>query len=57
MDALLTSLAETSPVAVVGLFAIWRLSLVVMKLADALVASTQASAGNVTDLVDKHSSP
>ncbi len=55
MDALLTSLAETSPVSVVGIFAIWRLSLVVITLADALVASTQASAGNVTDLVDKHS--
>lgn len=57
MDALLTALAESSPVAAVGLFAIWRLSVVVIKLADALVESNKVSAGNFRDLVDKHFTP
>lgn len=57
MDALLTALAESSPVAAVGLFAIWRLSVVVIKLADAVVASDKRNAENFTNLVDKHFSP
>lgn len=53
MDALLTNLAESSPVAVVAIFALWRISIVMIVLADALVTVATSQADNVTDLVEK----
>lgn len=53
MDTLLTSLAEQSPVAVVAIFSIWRISMVMMTLVNAFVAMAEANSDNVTDLVDK----
>lgn len=52
MEALLTSLAEQSPVAVVSLFAIWRISMVMMVLVEGFVAITTAASDNLTELVD-----
>ncbi len=53
MDALLTTLAESSPVAVVALFAIWRISLVMMVLAEALVQVATSSTENVTEMIEQ----
>lgn len=55
MDALLTTLAESSPVAVVAIFSIWRISLVMIVLAEALVTVATSSTETVTDLVEQHS--
>ncbi len=53
MDALLTELAKQSPVAVVAIFSIWRISIVMMVLANALVEVATANSENVSDLVEK----
>lgn len=53
MDELLTVLAESSPVAVVALFSIWRISIVMMVLAKALVEVATSSTETVTELVEK----
>lgn len=52
MDALLTELAKQSPVALLGLFAIWRMSIVMIVLANALVTVATASSDNVSELVE-----
>ncbi len=44
MEVLFQSLAESSPVAVVSLFAIWRISVVMVALADALVLISKMAA-------------
>ena len=53
MDALLQTLAESSPIAAVSIVAIWRISAVMMKLVDAFVDITKAQADSVTDLIEK----
>lgn len=53
MDALLQTLAESSPIAVVSIVAIWRISAVMMTLVNAFVVITTAQSETVTELVDK----
>lgn len=53
MEQILLNLAEASPVALVAVYSIWRISIVMLKLADALVQVSQSNANNVTELVDK----
>lgn len=49
MDALLTTLAESSPVSVVAIFALWRISIVMMVLAEALVQVTVPSKESLSE--------
>jgi hypothetical protein len=53
MEQLLLSLADASPVAVVAIFSIWRLSVVMITLSSALVEIAKSQSANVTELVDK----
>lgn len=53
MDALLTTLAESSPIAVVAIFTIWRISIVMMVLVEGFVKVATASTDTVTDLVEQ----
>jgi len=53
MEQLLLSLADASPVAVVAIFSIWRISIVMVALTKALVEVTASQSQNVTELVDK----
>lgn len=52
MEQLLLSLADASPVAVVAIFALWRMSLVMIKLADSLVEIATANSENVGELIE-----
>lgn len=53
MEQLFLNLAESSPVTLVAIYSIWRISVVMIKLADSLVEVTKANAASVSDLVDK----
>jgi len=53
MEELLMRMAESSPVALVAIFSIWRISIVMVALTNALVETAKAQAGNVSDLVEK----
>lgn len=53
MEQLLLSLADASPVAVVAIFSIWRISIVTVALANALVETVKAQTQSVTELVEK----
>lgn len=53
MDALLSQLAESSPIALVSIFAIWRMSIVMIGLANALVEIATAQSDTVEVLVEK----
>lgn len=55
MEQLLLSLADASPVAVVAIFSIWRISIVMVALTNALVDVTKARTSNVSELVEKSS--
>lgn len=57
MDALLTQLAESSPISVVAIFTIWRMSIIMMKLVDGFVTVASASTETVTELVDQAGHP
>ncbi len=52
MDGLLLSLAESSPLAVVSLFAIWRMSVVMVALSDALAEVSKQRADLQADIVE-----
>lgn len=54
MDALLQTLAESSPIAVVSIVAIWRISAVMMTLVNAFVEITTAQSKSVGVLVEQH---
>lgn len=53
MDELLTALAESSPISVVAIFCIWRMSVIMMTLVNAFVVITTAQSDTVAELVDK----
>ena len=53
MEQLLLSLADASPVALVAIFSIWRISIVMVELTRALVDTAKAQSDNVTELVEK----
>ncbi len=52
MDALLQNLAESSPVAVVAIFALWRISVVMVVLADGLVRVVEASEARLSEKIN-----
>ena len=53
MDALLSQLAESSPIALVAIFSIWRMSIVMVETSRALVEIATAQSDTVENLVDK----
>ncbi len=53
MEQIVQTLAESSPIAVVSVVAIWRISAVMMTLVNAFVLITTAQSDTVGELVDK----
>ena len=53
MEQLLQNLAEASPVAVVAIYSIWRISIVMIALSEALVKIATAQSESITELVEK----
>jgi len=53
MEQLLSNLADASPVALVAIFSIWRMSITMVALTKALVETAKAQSDNVSDLVEK----
>ncbi len=53
MDELLLRMAESSPVALVSIFSIWRISVVMIALTNALVETSKAQSANVAEMVEK----
>lgn len=53
METLLNELASSSPISVIAIFTIWRMSLIMMTLVEAFVAIAREQSENVTELVEK----
>lgn len=53
MEQLLIEIAKQSPVALVAVFALWRMSIVMIAIADGLVTIATSNAASVADMADK----
>lgn len=54
IEQILLNLAEGSPVALVAVFAIWRLSIVMVKLSEALVEISKKNADTIAAMQPKN---
>jgi len=52
MEQLLIEIAKQSPVALVAVFAIWRMSIVMVSIADGLVKIATSNAESVADMAE-----
>jgi len=54
MDELFMNLAKSSPIAVVAIFALWRMSVVMVVIAEGLVQSSLSKTEAVNENTEKH---
>lgn len=57
MEELFMNLAKSSPIAVVAIFALWRMSIVMVVIAEGLVKSAQQRTEPDNENADKHFVP
>lgn len=53
MDPLVSTFIESSPIAAVAIFTIWRMSIVMVALVEGFVSIASAQSETVTELVEK----